>query len=90
MCTVCPRGYVCPGFGRIDPAICPLGFVCSEERLASPNQPCPPGFYCNNGTLTSDPYRNDTTLRPYPCRPGTYCVKGTGYDIVKKGDFLYA
>ena len=56
----------------------------------SPNLRCPAGFYCLNGTQTSDPFRNDTTLRPYPCSPGTYCASGTGYNTVKEGDFLYA
>uniref|UniRef100_A0A7S2LSA9 IPT/TIG domain-containing protein n=1 Tax=Leptocylindrus danicus TaxID=163516 RepID=A0A7S2LSA9_9STRA len=89
-CTICPRGYICPGFGRIDPAICPPGFVCSSEGLKSPNIRCPAGFYCQNGTQTSDPFRNDTTLRPYPCSPGTYCLGGTGYNEMKEGDYVYA
>ena len=63
LCQQCPEGFICPGFGRVDPAICPNGFVCSVPGLDSPNLRCPKGMYCNNGTLTSDPYRNDTTLR---------------------------
>jgi hypothetical protein len=89
-CLPCPVGYICPGFGRVDPAICPPGFICSITGLDSPNLICPAGFYCSNGTLTSQPFRNDTTLRPYPCRPGTYCSKGVGFDRVKVLDFLYA
>ena len=89
-CSACPRGYICPGFGRIDPAICPVGFACSRERLTSPNMRCPPGFYCPNGSITSDPFRNDTTLRPFPCAPGTYCLGGVGYDEPRKGDFLHS
>ena len=81
-CTPCPVGHICPGFGRIDPAICPPGYVCSREGLAHPNVLCPAGMYCPNGTATSDPFRNDTTLRPYPCRPGVYCLAGTGADHV--------
>ena len=80
LCTPCPPGYLCPGFGRLDPAICPPGYVCSREGLASPATLCPAGFFCPNGTATSDPWRNDTSLRPYPCRPGVYCLAGTGYD----------
>ena len=90
LCTQCPIGYNCPGFGRIDPAVCPAGFVCSRHGLATPNMRCPPGFYCSPGTVTGDPFRNDTTLRPYPCQPGTYCVGGIGYDQVRFGDPLYA
>jgi hypothetical protein len=51
---------------------------------------CPAGFYCQNGTATVDPFRNDTTLRPYPCSPGTYCLSGVGFNEVKQGDYRYA
>ena len=27
-CSHCDRGYICPGFGRIMPAICPAGYAC--------------------------------------------------------------
>lgn len=60
------------------------GFVCSRKGLAGPNIRCPAGFYCQNGTQTSDPFRNDTTLRPYACTPGTYCLAGTGYNEVRE------
>lgn len=90
ICTACPRGTICPGFGRIDPALCPAGYICSKTGLSAPNIRCPPGFFCSPGTLTGDPFRNDTTMRPYPCQPGSYCLGGVGYDTVKKGDYLYA
>lgn len=51
---------------------------------------CCAGFYCPSGTVTSDPFRNDTTLRPYPCSPGSYCLGGVGYSEVRSGDYLYA
>lgn len=89
-CTICPVGYFCGEFGMVEPKICPAGYVCSAYGLVSPNLLCPPGFYCNNGTQTSDPFRNDTTLRPYPCSPGTYCLSGTGFIDVVEGNFLYA
>ena len=89
-CSKCPPGFICPGFGRVDPAICPPGYICSRDDLAAPNARCPSGFYCPNGTLTTDPFRNDTTLRPYPCRPGTYCMGGAGFDVVNNGNYLYA
>lgn len=89
-CTNCPIGYLCPGFGRVAPAICPAGFVCSKEGLHAPNVRCPAGFYCPNGTATVDPFRNDTTRRPYPCKPGTYCLTGVGYSDVIVGNFFYA
>jgi hypothetical protein len=90
ICTDCPRGYICPGFGRVQPAVCPRGMVCSSTRLSSPNIQCPLGNWCGNGTLTSDPFRNDTSLRPYPCQPGSYCMGGVGFDEVRKGDMAYA
>ena len=40
--------------------------------------------------MTVDPFRNDTTLRPYACTAGTYCLTGVGYNTVKSGDFFYA
>ncbi|CAM9147362.1 unnamed protein product, partial [Choristocarpus tenellus] len=89
-CTSCPRGYICSGFGRIDPAICPSGMVCSREGLTSPNLRCPSGFYCPTGTLTSEIFRNDTTLRPYPCSPGSYCLGGVGSSEVVTGNYFYA
>jgi len=89
-CTYCPAGFLCPGFGRVDPALCPAGFVCSKERLFSPNIRCPKGFYCLNGTMSSDPFRNDTTLRPYPCQPGSYCIGGVASDEIVAGDFSHA
>ena len=89
-CSECPIGYYCPAYGLSDPLICSAGFVCSRKGLVSPNLPCPAGFYCLNGTKTSDPFRNDTTLRPYACSPGTFCVAGTGYNEVKDGVVGYA
>lgn len=48
------------------------------------------GFYCSHGSVTSDPFRNDTTLRPYACSPGSYCLGGVGFLEVRSGDYLYA
>lgn len=88
-CTTCPVGYICPGFNRVQPALCPAGYICSKPNLATPNILCPSGFFCLNGTATSDVFRNDTRLRPYPCRPGTYCLKGVVADVVRTGDYRY-
>ncbi|RHY68113.1 hypothetical protein DYB30_002543, partial [Aphanomyces astaci] len=89
-CTPCPEGYICPGFNRIQPVLCPPGYVCSKPELATPNLRCPPGYYCFAGRLTSDPFRNDTTLRPYPCKPGTFCLGGVISDLVVTGNYDYA
>ncbi len=89
-CTTCPIGYICPGFGRRSPSMCPGGMVCSRLGLTSPNLRCPPGFYCPGGSITADPFRNDTTLRPYPCDPGTYCVAGVAFREVVRDNYNYA
>ncbi len=78
------------GYGRTSPAICPAGYVCSKVGLRTPNHLCPAGYYCKNGTVTVDPFRNDTTLRPYPCSPGSFCLRGTTSPQVVVGDFKYA
>ena len=89
-CSDCPLGHFCVGYGRVDPALCTPGFVCSFKRLQSPNMRCPPGFYCPLGTQTSDPFRNDTALRPYPCRPGSYCPSGVGSDSIVEGNVTHS
>lgn len=89
-CTTCAVGFICPGFNRLLPVLCPAGYVCSKRGLSSPNSLCPKGFYCLEGTATSDCFRNDTRLRPYPCKPGTYCLKGVVADEVRVGDYRYA
>jgi len=89
-CTHCPRGHICPGFGRVDPAKCPAGFVCSRDGMSAAASRCPAGFFCLSGTQTSDPFRNDTTLRPLACRPGTWCPSGVGSPEVVAGNFFHA
>eukprot|EP00804_Cyclotella_cryptica_P031375 CCRYP_012196-RE/>CCRYP_012196-RE protein AED:0.02 eAED:0.02 QI:303/0.85/0.87/1/0.71/0.62/8/63/3730 len=89
-CSTCSVGHICPSYALKDPVICPPGFVCSMKGLSSPNIRCPAGFYCQNGTQTSDPFRNDTTLRPLACPPGTYCLAGTGTYQVREDTTLPA
>lgn len=89
-CSDCPIGYYCPKYGLLSPVICPPGFACSRIGLRSPNIRCPAGFYCLNGTKTSDPFRNDTTLRPYACSAGTFCVAGTGSNEIREDVIGYA
>ncbi len=83
-------GYIFPGFGRRSPAMCPPGMVCSRLGLTAPNPRCPPGFYCPGGSVTADPFRNDTTLRPYPCDPGTYYSAGATSREVVRDNYDYA
>ena len=89
-CSTCPIGTYCPRYGLRDPLPCEPGYVCSNIGLTRPNLLCPAGFYCQNFTKTSDPFRNDTTLRPYACTPGTYCFVGTGSNVVKEGVLGFA
>lgn len=89
-CTLCPIGTFCSGFGRIEPSLCTPGYVCSKVGLSSPNLKCTAGFYCGIGTQTSDPFRNDTSLRPYPCKPGSFCLPGVGFPDIVEGNFSHA
>jgi hypothetical protein len=89
-CSTCPIGTYCPRYGLRDPIPCDPGYVCSIVGLTRPNVLCPAGFYCESFTKTSDPFRNDTTLRPYACTPGTYCFVGTGSNEVREGVLGFA
>ncbi|RHY92009.1 hypothetical protein DYB35_001665 [Aphanomyces astaci] len=80
MCQLCPVGYICPGFNRTAPELCPAGFVCSSWGLSVPVVTCPSGFYCNEGTWSSDPAEL-TQLRPIPCSRGTFCYAGVKQDL---------
>lgn len=89
-CSICPIGTYCPRYGMRDPLPCEPGYVCSKIGLSRPNLLCPAGFYCQNFTKTSDPFRNDTTLRPYACTPGTFCFVGTESNEVREGVLGFA
>eukprot|EP00924_Labyrinthula_sp_SR-Ha-C_P015590 maker-scaffold_4-snap-gene-4.39-mRNA-1 protein AED:0.06 eAED:0.07 QI:0/0/0/1/0.5/0.33/3/0/2498 len=89
-CLDCPSGYFCPQIATVSPKLCPPGFICSLDGLVYPNGRCPAGFYCLSGTRTSNPFRNDTTNRPYPCSAGTYCLPGVGSNFVVEGNFFFA
>jgi len=89
-CSICPIGTYCPRYGMRDPLPCEPGYVCSKNGLSRPNLLCPAGFYCQNFTKTSDPFRNDTTLRPYACTPGTFCFVGTESNEVREGVLGFA
>ncbi|KAF0732128.1 hypothetical protein Ae201684_010780 [Aphanomyces euteiches] len=79
-CVLCPVGYICPSYKITQPTICPAGFVCSTFGLSTPVVTCPAGFFCNEGTWTSDPSEL-TPLRPYPCSPGKFCLGGVEHDL---------
>lgn len=61
-----------------------VSFTHDSSLLARSCLTSDPCSYCQNGTKTSDPFRNDTTLRPYACTPGTFCFAGTGSNEVQE------
>ena len=84
-CGECPRGTVCPDYAMKRPKICPAGFVCDKEGLAVWSKQCPPGYFCGEGTLTS----NATSLerpRPNKCAPGTFCLIGVKTNVSVPGN----
>ncbi|KDO29856.1 hypothetical protein SPRG_19735 [Saprolegnia parasitica CBS 223.65] len=86
----CPPGTFNGMVGQSSCTPCPAGSICPGFNPRVAQHPLPTRVFCLEGLLTSDPFRNDTTLRPYPCRPGTYCLGGVVADTVVTGDFSYA
>ena len=64
----CPSGFYCPGV-TINPLPCPRGTFSNNEGLfnVSSCDPCIPGSYCYNESLTEP-----TGL----CDAGHYCLSG--------------
>jgi hypothetical protein len=78
-CTLCPPGHICPSWGMTEPEICPAGFVCIESGLPEPVVMCPPGFYCEAGTLTLDISLSDP---PDPMSPPYIADYLPGFDTL--------
>ncbi|GMH66707.1 hypothetical protein TL16_g04487 [Triparma laevis f. inornata] len=79
-CTLCATGHICPGWGRLLPETCPAGFVCPSLGLSVPGVLCPPGYYCEEGTLTIDP--SDPYIKgPKACSDGVFCLGGVAHNI---------
>nr|CCA22724.1 conserved hypothetical protein [Albugo laibachii Nc14] len=78
-CTICSIGFVCPKWSMEHPILCPAGFVCNTAGLPAPVLLCPPGYYCEAGTETSNPEEN-VLQRPQPCPKGTYCLGGVAHN----------
>jgi hypothetical protein len=72
---------MCPGWGEILPETCPAGFVCNALGLSFPVVMCPPGYFCEEGTLTIDPSAS-VQARPRPCQSGTFCLGGVASQSV--------
>lgn len=79
-CTLCETGHICPGWGREYPELCPAGFVCVSLGLGSPTMICPPGYFCEEGTLTTDP-SDPVKKGPRPCPAGVFCLGGVSHNI---------
>ncbi|CAG9328147.1 unnamed protein product [Blepharisma stoltei] len=51
-CYTCPLGYICPKTNSTEPTLCPAGYYCDLEGLFDTTGPCPPGYFCLEGTNT--------------------------------------
>lgn len=49
-CKICDVGYMCNTENMSSPVLCPAGWVCNYPGIDYPRIPCPPGFYCPEGT----------------------------------------
>ncbi len=76
-CTLCPPGHICPRWGMLEPEICPAGFVCVESGLPEPVLLCPPGFYCEAGSLTLN---TSLSVPPDPMAPPYIADYLPGFD----------
>jgi len=85
LCLECPVGAMCPGYGLRAPSTCPEGYVCDQTGRPSWSLQCPPGYWCQQGTKTADPF-SSITPRPNPCAAGTYCTIGVRTDATTVGD----
>jgi hypothetical protein len=79
-CTLCATGHICPGWGRLLPETCPAGFVCASLGLSGPSILCPPGYYCEEGTLTLDA-ADPHVKGPKACGAGIFCLGGTAHNM---------
>ena len=52
-CLRCPIGFHCPERGMPVPRVCPAGRVCDVTGVSTPDQPCPEGHFCLEGTATT-------------------------------------
>ncbi|RUS80256.1 hypothetical protein EGW08_011985, partial [Elysia chlorotica] len=87
-CLPCPAGQFCNETGLTGPSgSCYAGYLCvANATTAAPddgvNGPCPPGYYCELGTLAASKCPRGTQRNAthgasvsdcWPCDPGHYC-----------------
>ena len=82
VCTMCGVGEICPHAGLTKPQPCTAGYVCDSLGLSLAERECPPSFYCEEGTATSDP-DHPTLKGPILCGPGVYCHGGVAHNSTK-------
>ncbi|XP_023817540.1 zonadhesin-like isoform X2 [Oryzias latipes] len=73
----CPAGTFSRQMGlssMSDCELCPPGTYCSSSGQAAPTGVCSPGYYCINGSVSSQPEEGPTGGR---CPSGFYCPKAT-------------
>ena len=84
----CPGGTYGSSTGLSTPAcsgFCKKGCVCDEGSRSECEEPCPPGFYCVEGTggstspiiCPSGYYCPESSFQPVICPEGKYCPIGT-------------
>lgn len=53
LCTVCPKGFTCPGLARNDTVLSPAGRLVARRGQSTANTRCPAGFYCPQGLISA-------------------------------------
>jgi len=86
-CIECPIGYICPLAGLKFPVKCPAGSVCNVPGLKVPAGLCPAGYFCLEGTETTD-WNAESLFKPIPCQEATYCLGGVTNNITNENDVL--
>lgn len=83
----CPPGTYNPylGIASIEECLtCTSGNFCAEYNMSTISGPCAPGYYCETGSATAYPIRNNTCSaisRGDVCPTGTYCPIGSSFPL---------
>lgn len=86
-CHLCEPGYQCFCRGLANRIICDAGFVCDSYGTIRRSKPCPPGYYCEAGTISALlDLKNTNSQYPIPCPQDTYCKIGAYQSSVNIAD----